>query len=163
MMTSILSRSTHQKGTGLIEVLVAAAVVTLLVTGITNVYHLAIRSSREAIRGTQSSLLAEEGLEAARVIRDASWNAIDDASIGTSYTLLWTGTTWALTTTPSMIDGTFDRRIVFQNVYRDAGDDIAESGTLDEDTVRVDVTVSWHTGTATTSRTVSTYIGNLFE
>jgi Tfp pilus assembly protein PilV len=162
-MTSTIAQKHARRGTGLIEVLVAAAVVTLLVIGITSVYRLAIRSSREAIRGTQSSLLAEEGLEAVRVIRDASWDAIDNASIGISYTLTWTGTTWALTTTPSMIDGTFDRRVVFQNVYRDASDDIAESGTLDGDTVRVNVTISWNTGTATTSRTVSTYIGNLFE
>jgi hypothetical protein len=150
-------------GAGLIEVMIAASIVTLLVAGITSVYRLAIRSSREVIRGTQSSLLAEEGLEAVRVIRDASWDVIDNASIGTSYTLLWTGTTWALTGTPSMINGTFDRRVVFGDVYRNAGDDIADSGTLDTDTMRVDVTVSWHTGVATTSRTVSTYVGNLFE
>lgn len=163
MTNDTLSHNRMRRGAGLIEVMIAAAIVTLLVAGITSVYRVAIRSSREAIRGTQSSLLAEEGLEAVRVIRDASWNAIDSASIGTSYTLAWTGTTWSLATTPALIDGTFDRRVVFGNVYRDASDDLADSGTLDTGTVRVDVTVSWNTGTATTSRTVSTYIGNLFE
>ncbi len=163
MINTPFTQNSLRRGTGLIEVMVAASIVTLLVVGITSMYGLVIRSSREAIRGTQSSLLLEEGLEAVRVIRDASWSAVDNASIGTSYTLVWTGTTWSLGATPVLIDGTFDRRVVFGNVYRDAGDDIAASGTLDPQTLRVDVTVSWNTGVATTSRTISTYIGNLFE
>lgn len=157
------SKLPRRRGTGLIEVMIASAIIILVVVGVGAAYRLVIRSSREVIRGTQASLLAEEGQEAARILRDNAWKNVASSTIGTSYTLSWTGSAWSLTTTPSMIDGLFDRRVVFGSVYRNADDDIASSGTLDPQMRRVDVTVSWNNGFATTSRTVTSYLGNLFE
>lgn len=151
-----------RRGMGLIEVLVAAAIIALIIAGISSLHRLLIVSSREVIRGTQAALLAEEGLEAARVLRDEAWLNIGSLTDGTAYTLAWTGSAWSTTTVPALVDGIFDRRITVSHVYRDSNDDIAASGTLDPHTYRVDATVSWLSGSATTSRTMSTYIGEIF-
>jgi Tfp pilus assembly protein PilV len=151
------------RGAGLIEVVVAAAILVIVVVGIASAHRLLIRSSRQVIYGTQAALLAEEGLEAVRVLRDSAWANIASSTVDTSYTLVWTGSTWGLSASPTLIDGVFDRRVTFGSVHRNSDDDIAASGALDDDTYRVDVTVSWHTGFSTTSRTMSSYIGNIFE
>jgi Tfp pilus assembly protein PilV len=163
-MNNVFSSSRRRNGgTGLIEVIVASSILVLIIVGVSSVYRLLVRSSREVIRGTQSALLAEEGLEAARVMRDTAWSSLASSTVGTSYTLAWTGGTWKATTTPALIDGVFDRRMTLARVYRNSSDEIAASGTLDPNTYRVDITVSWNTGFATSSRTESTYFGNIFE
>lgn len=162
-MSNLSLQKRNTRGAGLVEVLIAAAILVLIVVGIGSVYRLLIVSSREVVRGTQATLLAEEGLEAMRVLRDTSWSTIASSTVGTAYTLSWTGSAWSLATTPALVDGVFDRRVVLSRVYRDNDDKIADSGTLDSGTYRIDVTVSWHTGSATTSRTAATYLGNVFE
>ncbi len=155
--------SRRKKGVGLIEVIIAAAILTLIIVGIASVYRIMLRSSGEVLRGTEAQFLLEEGFEAVKVMRDTAWARVGSTTPGTSYTLVWSSNTWNTTTTPALIDGIFDRRVVFSRVYRDAEDDIAQSGTLDAETYGVTVSVSWRTQSGTTTRSLGSYIGNLFE
>ena len=82
-------------------------------------------------------------------------------SNGVDYYLAFTGTSWQATLTPTYV-GMFDRRIRLAEVYRDAEDDIAASGTLDPNTRLVSSTVSWLEHGATSTKVVSTYITNMF-
>ena len=151
------------RGIGLVEVVIASAILVLIVTGIASVYRIMLRSSGEILRGTEAQFLLEEGFESVKVMRDTAWSLVGSSTPGTSYTLVWNAGTWNITTTPNLIDGIFDRRVVFSRVYRDSDDDIASSGTLDTDTYGVTVSVAWRTQAGTTTRSIGSYIGNLFE
>jgi len=112
----------------------------------------------------QASLLLEEGLETARFLRDASWANVSVPATGTTYYLTWSGTNWATSTTANVyVDGRFERTLRLDDVYRDGSDDIVPSGgTLDVGTRKATVTVSWWDRTATSTRTISTYLTNIF-
>jgi len=151
------------KGIGLVEVVIGIAILTTIVVGVLSAFRIMVSSSGETIQGLQAQALLEEGLEAVRLIRDGNWSNISSLTTGTSYTLTWNGSLWTLTTTPATIDALFDRRVSIGQVYRDANDDIATSGTLDPNTKKVTVTISWNRGKVRLSRSLSTYITNIFE
>ena len=92
-----------------------------------------------------------------RAMRDANWSNISGLSVGVPYRMYFTGKAWQATTTARLIDGVFDRTIVSSSVYRDANSDIAVSGTLDAGTKKLEVTVSWWNGKATSSKNVILY------
>ncbi|MEK7066025.1 MAG: hypothetical protein AAB965_00445, partial [Patescibacteria group bacterium] len=81
------------------------------------------------------------------------------------YSLAFVNSMWTSTTTGygRYIDGDFDRTFVLSNVYRNSSDSIASSGTLDSGTKKLVVSVSYRTLLGTTTKTMSTYITNLFS
>ena len=97
-------------------------------------------------------------------MRDTSWSSnIATQSSGTVFYLAWSGSAWSTTTTNTFIDSTFERKVVFSDVYRDGSQQISSSGTLDSNTKKVTVTVSWQSGGATSTRALTAYISNLFS
>ena len=160
------SASNFQGGFGLVEVLVGSSIIAAVLISLLGVAGNFIRVSHATVRTTQGVYLLEEGVEASRLIRDGGWTAnIVPLSVGATYRFAWdTSTdTWVPTTTIHYIDGMFDRTFTLSDVYRNADDDIAGSGTLDPNTRLVTVTVSWRgPSEATTSKSISTYITNFF-
>lgn len=128
-----------------------------------------IQLSNQALRQTQASFLLEEGAEAVKSIRDASWATISGLTLGTNYYMTFnTGTnTWSLGTTPlGTIDGLFTRTVVLSGVSRDSNDDIVTSGGTYDDarTKKVTVSVSWPLSDASTSsKDLSFYISDIFN
>lgn len=155
-------RKEFLKGFGLIEIVVGAAVLTMVMLGISNFYQQSLRVSGRTTQFIQASFILEEGVEAARILRDKDWSVFAGTSTGVDYYLIFAGSTWATTTTNTFIDSTFERKIVFSDVYRDTNDDIAGSGTLDVNTKKITVTVSWRNKSATTTKSIETYFTNLF-
>lgn len=153
----------HKKGFGLVEAVVAISIVAafIVILGAVNTIYLKISFSQSNI--LQAAFLAEEGIEAVRFIRDGGWgDGIASLSNGVDYYLAFTGSSWQPTTTPVSV-GIFDRRVRFDEVYRDATDNITTmGGTIDPNVRLVTSKVSWVERGATSTKTVSTYITNLF-
>jgi len=157
-------------GFTLIEVLIACFIISMTTLALMSAASKGIELSIRALRQAQASMIAEEGVEAVKVIRDADWNVISSLSLNTNYYLSFnTGSnTWSLQTTPSTnpttpIDDRFTRTVVFSAVYRDSNDDIAASGTLDSGTKRVTVNTSWQSQGETISKSITFYISNIFN
>lgn len=148
------------KGLSVIEVVIGAAIILLTVSATALAFQAIVRSAALANHITAAAFLLEEGVEAVKVIRGAAWTNVSNLNHGTAYTLAFSGGTWTTQTNRQFIDGLFDRTIVVSNVYRDAEDDIASSGTLDDDTKQITVTVAWRERKATTTKTISTYVTN---
>jgi prepilin-type N-terminal cleavage/methylation domain-containing protein len=153
-----------KKGFGLIEVVVAATIITVFFVAILSTYSFFLKTLLGGTQEVQATFLLREGAEVSRILRDSSWSSnIVTATVGTEYYLSWNGSAWALTATPSYVDGLFDRTVTFESVYRDVNDDIASSGTVDGDTRLVTVNVAWKNSTAaTTTKTLQTYLTNLY-
>ncbi len=71
------------QGQSLVEAIIAISVVTLLVTGLIAGTTASLKSSQRGRSRDQAVKLAEEGLEYARGLRDASWSTL--ASYSGSY------------------------------------------------------------------------------
>ena len=157
-------------GFTLIEVLIACFIISVTTLALMSAASKGIELSSRALRQAQASMIAEEGVEAVKVIRDADWDTISSLSLNTNYYLSFnTGSnTWSLQTTPSAnpttpIDDRFTRTIVFSAVYRDSNDDIAASGTLDSGTRRAVVNTSWQSQGETISKSITFYVSNIFN
>ncbi|MEK7574892.1 MAG: hypothetical protein AAB511_01545 [Patescibacteria group bacterium] len=162
--TCSMPHASFCRGVSLVEVVVSVAILFITVTGLLTAYNFFVRAGTKTLATVQASYLLEEGVEAASVIRDYGWTTnIANLSVGTSYYLVWSSSRWILSTTPSKIDNTYTRYLVFDSVNRDSNDAIASSGTNDSGTRKLSVYVSWPDGSTTTLRSISTYITNLFN
>lgn len=152
-----------KRGFGLIEIVIGGAVLATSLMGISSYYQQSLRVSRSTAQLVQASLLLEESLEVSKFFRDTGWVNISTPTTGTTYYLSFSGTNWATSTTNTYIDSVFERTIRLDDVYRDGTDDIVTSGgTIDAGTRKVTATVSWWDRTATSTRTIETYLVNIF-
>ena len=155
----------NKSGFTLVEVLVACVIISTTVLALMSATSKSIELSNKALRQVQVNMLLEEGAEAVKSIRDNSWTGISGLNVNTNYSLLFNGNAWTiLPTNPTeVVDGLFTRKVVFAPVYRNATDDIAQSGTLDPDTEKVTVTVSWKSPSGASIKDLSFYIANIFK
>lgn len=152
----------------LVEILVAASIILGSVVSIVGVFGGLTSLSLNNTPRVQAAMLLDEGGEALRLMRDSGWAAnIASLTDGVTYRFIWQNSSWKATTSVVMIDDFFDRTFVLSAVNRDATThDIQVStstGVLDTGTRKATVTVSWREPTATTSKSVQTYLFNAFN
>lgn len=135
-----------QKGISIVEVIIAIAVVSTVFFAIAQVSILALRASADKNTKAKALVIAQEGMEAARSIRDASWATnIANLNFGAVYYITASSSQWAFTQiNPGLIENKFTRTVVLDNTSRNINDDIIDTGgTNDVYTKKVTVTVSW--------------------
>ena len=159
-----LSRA-ESRGFVLVEAIVAVSVVSVVLLSLSGVAIFLSRASSNNTAKIQAAFLAEEGIEAVRILRDNGWSLkIASLDPDTAYYLAYVGGTWNATTDVTLIDSTFERTFVLENVYRNSSYDIVSTGgTLDPNTKKVTVSVSWSPSGLTSTKSFSTYLANIFN
>ncbi len=148
----------------MIEMIVGAAVLSTTLLGISTFFQATLKVSNTTKSAIQGDYLLEEGIEAVKLLRDTNYtNNLKTLATATDHYLFWTGTAWATTTVNTFVDGQFERKFTVANVNRDSTDDITPVGTYDPDAKLVTVLVSWSANGATTTRSISTYVTNIFD
>lgn len=154
-------------GMSLVEVIVGAAIISTALIAIVGVFGGLSKLSYRNTARIQAAMLAEEGVEALKTMRDAGWTSKISPlnTSGTTYRLFWTGSAWTSTTTSSaLIDNMFDRTFVVTPVNRDVSFNVVSSGgSVDTNSRKIVVTVSWLDDNATTSKSLEDYIFNSFN
>lgn len=114
-----------KQGFGLIEVVLASAIISTLLLGMTWVARISFRTVSEGSLRSRADFLLEEGVEVVRILRDTSWSSyIATLATNTVYYPVFSGLSWNLSTSsPGLIDGLFERQIIFGDVYRRNSDD----------------------------------------
>lgn len=155
------------RGFGLLEIVIATAIISGTLFSLSYVFLISNKLAAESGNKVRANFLAEEGLEALRLLRDSSWSAnLGGLSAGTSYYLAFSSASysWSIgASKTAFIDNLFERRITVENVNRDANDNIASSGTNDPDTKKFNVSVAWSERAGTTTVIVSTYLTDMFD
>jgi Tfp pilus assembly protein PilV len=166
MKYKLLKREGRREGFSLVEVIIAASIITASILAIVGVYSTFVQKTFTNTPAIQAAYLADEGVEALKTMRDFGWtNNISNLTVGNIYRLYFSTSTsaWRATTSPALIDNQFDRTFVLGNAYRDGSDNLASAGTLDSNTRLVTVNVSWRDKNGTSTKTVMAYINNLFS
>jgi len=155
--------SYQKKAFGLVEVVIASALLTLIVVGIQVVTQSALETSKKNLKETKAAFLLTEGAEAMRILRDNAWSNVSTLSTSTSYYLTFSTSTnnWRATTSPNTIDNAYTRTVAVSDIVRDGSDNIATSGTYDSGTKKVSVNVSWQTLSGTTTKSLELYLSNI--
>ena len=157
--------SSNRSGFGVIEIIVATAIIGIVIFSVTQVGILAFRLSQLSAERTEAVFLMQDAGEAIRFFRDDSWTTrIAALSAGTPYFLTFNGSNYALTTVESpFIGGKFRRVIVMSNVNRNVQSDISSAGTDDPLTKKFSVDVAWSIRGATTTESMEFYLADLFN
>ena len=154
-----------KKGFGLIEILIVGAIIGIGFLAIISFLIFSRGVSFQITRNTEATSLAEEGMEVVRKLRDADtgWTAnIATKTSGTNYYPVISSGNWTLSTSnPGLINNLYTRTVVFADVYRNNGD--IGSGTLDPDTKKLTVTVSWQEAGRSKQVVLTTYITNFLN
>ncbi len=156
------------KGFGLIEIVIATAVIGTALFSLSFVSILSDRINIAAGNEIVAAFLAEEGLEGMRFLRDSGYQ-INLASLtpGVLYYVSFNKALlkWEISTTnPGMIDNLFTRVVGVENVERNGSDDIVSGGGIvDPNTKKINVKVFWLERGDTASTTLSIYLTNLFN
>ncbi|MEI7451935.1 MAG: hypothetical protein WCK37_01880 [Candidatus Falkowbacteria bacterium] len=138
-MKNILHKKT---GFSTVEALLAASIFVIMVTVLVSGFLYGEESTSLAGGREHANMLAEEGLEAARNIRDASFTNLVDGT----YYLSTSSNQWSLTTTPDNL-GVFTRQI--------------SVGTISANRKMVTSTVTWmQNGQRSGSISLVTYLTN---
>lgn len=157
-----MKQISKNSGFSLVEVLVGAAIIVVSVLAVMAVTEKSVAMSRRALHTLQASYLLEEGAEAMRILRDDAWSNVSTLSPSTDYYLEFSGGTWTVSTTPSLI-GIFTRVINIENVNRDfTSGDIDAGGTDDPQAKLATLTISWQEGGETINKTLSFYVMDIF-
>lgn len=150
------------KGFMMVEILVAISIITVSILAAMSVTGKSIYIARESLHQAQVAFLLEEGSEAVRIMRDNAWSNIYDLDSTKDYYPVFSDGTWILSIIPSQV-GIFTRKINIATVYRNAEDNIFTSGTLDNGTKKITVTVSWNEGGQIITKTLAFYISDIFS
>lgn len=149
------------KGLGMVEIIVVVAVVIVAFTAILQLFKLQLQSERAKREELGAYALLTETMEAVRSIRDAGWANLSSLTLGADYYAVISGGAWTLVITdPGPLDG-YTRWVVLGSVQRNASDDIVPSGGIvDSGTLEATAYVEWSSGTATRTKTLTTYLTN---
>jgi len=154
------------KGISLIEIIVGSAIISLILLSLGSVAQFSLYLTEKSLLRMQAVFLASEGIEAIKTIRDTSWSSrIANLTSGTNYYLTFSTNHFETTISPpALIDGVFQRRIVLEDVYRDANSDITTlGGTLDSETKKLNMYVSWTHRNSTNEEVIRTYLTDIFD
>jgi hypothetical protein len=150
-----------QAGISVVEALICAAIAGAMLIAIIQAfasYEGAQSRQESAVKG---QLLAEEGIEALKFVRNTGWGNLSSIPSGSTKYLYFSGSAWTVTTTPEVIDGLFYRSFSPKSVSRDGSSNIVSSGgTIDPNTLFVTVTVSWLSNIGTSTDSYGDYFLN---
>jgi len=134
-----------KKGFGIIEIIIAAAIISLALASLGFLGNFAIRIQTHLKQNQIATNLAVEAMEAAKAVRNESWTNFSALPIDTAYHPEKGGVPlkWSLVAGVENING-FSRHIIFSQVLRDADFDIAENGTPDPNTRKIVASVFWN-------------------
>lgn len=162
MLKNILSQ---KKGISIVEVIIASAIISLFMIGVSDTYSNFLKLSIENTYKTQAVFLLDEGSEAMKVMRSYAWSDISSSTANTYYYLIWSNNRWYATTTVNIVDDMFIRKYTVEDVYRDPNtlNVVYNGGTLDNNSKIINMEVEWNYKNSTTTKKTSFYLFNIYE
>ncbi len=129
----------NNSGLSLIELLVAMAVFVIAAASITFIVIDALQATRRGVEETTAVYLNQQGIEAAKSIKNRGWKYL---SLG-AHGIVSTSGYWDFSGSNNVIDK-YTRTVTVSPVQRNVSDDIVTSGGIvDKDTKKVSVQTGW--------------------
>lgn len=162
-----IANITFNKGSGMVEIVVAVFIFSVVLGSLITVSNMYLSGAGDNLQSAKAAYIAEEGVEAVKIIRDNNWAMINSLANYTDYYLYFdtsssTNNIWKSTSTASILDSIFTRTFRLDPVNRDSNGRIVSSGgTLDQSTKKLSVSVSWQSKDSVIVKSLSTYITNI--
>jgi len=158
-----MKKHSTQQGLGLVEIIVAVAVILVAFTSVLLLFQLQVRVEEARREDTRAYAFLSEAMEGVRSVRDDAWANLSGLTVNTNYYPQVSGSAWVLSTNnPGPTDG-YTRWVVFRSVRRDIATNdgiVSSGGYLDPDTLQVTAYVEWQSRGKTKQKSVVTYMTN---
>lgn len=139
----------NKKGISIIEILIIIGIISITMTTLLGVISFSLGISTLIKETTQANLIVQKTIEELRNFRDGTiWDVDGLGTVITGIAYYFQKSIdplpkWQLVQGEETINGS-TRKLVFSDVQRDVGDDIIESGGInDPNTKKATITVSW--------------------
>lgn len=165
----MIFKNKTKNGVSLVEIIIASSIISVTVLVLVSVYSSVARYSISNIKTLKATQLVEEGIEVLKYLRDSGYaNNIETLSNSTSYYLYWDQTIsageWTATTSNILLEDRYEVKFVLSPVYRNGDYNVVSSGgTVDADSRKATVSVSYRESGATTTKSAESYIFNIFD
>jgi Tfp pilus assembly protein PilV len=157
-----MKKKNFKKGIMLAEILIATFIFSVILGVLITINNLYVTSVSSSLKSIKAVYLAEEGMEAVRIIRDTNFENFKELTNGENYYLYFSNSassTWEATTSVSYKNTSgIDRWFVLGSVRRSYGKITEGDGELDENTRKLTVYVSWNDRDKTNEKTLFTYL-----
>ncbi len=131
---------TKKRAFSLMEIVVALGIFSIMMGAGLNGFAPVLKQNRRSIEITRANRLAEEGLEAARSIRNRNFSVLASGTFGIGIS----SNLWAFSGTSDVTDK-YKRQIFLTRAQRDEGGTLVSSGgTTDPNTYLVKSLISWN-------------------
>lgn len=131
------------RGISLVEAVVAVAFFSIIAAALINLVSGTYLGTKSIFTHQRALNYAEEGLEAAKSIRNQAWNNLASGSYGLSAN----NGHWQFSGSDELLDNFYTRKIIIKDVYRDGSGNIvlptAPGANLDLHTKKIISSVSW--------------------
>jgi hypothetical protein len=153
------------KGISIVEIIIAAGIIAVSVTGIAGAIQIYSKIVYQNTRQSQAVLMLDEGAEAIQYMRDMGFQTyIEPLNIGEDYSIYWNGTGYELATTTILLPYDMTRTVAFAEVRRDGSDQIVTSGgSIDLNTKKAIITITWPYKNETKTLVSEMLIHNTYE
>ena len=131
-----------QSGQSVLEVILVIAVFSTLSLGVIVSFYSSAFASKQALQYGMARGYVKEAVEAVRSIRDQDWDLMTNGTFGLSTAAAKYAFSGA---SDSLQGGKYTRSVTIADAFRTGSldGDLAASGTLDENTKKVSVNLSW--------------------
>jgi len=157
----IIQNKNQNYGFVLIEALVGVVIASLLSTAfLSSIYQASVVNSHTRDHLT-ASLAILEIYEVATALSYSDFNTISNTTCSTASPCHIThdGSTWSIVSGTQVFNDRFERSFVLSNVYRDGSFNITTTGgTLDVDTMALEILVNWENRGNTFNEEITTYL-----
>lgn len=159
----------NKSGIGLVEIIIASSIISITILVLLTVYTMVSKHSNYNIYTLKGSQIAEETIEVLKFLRDSGWNSnIETLSTNTTYHPYWNinlvPNRWTAVTSNILLENKYEVSFVLSDVYRDGSHNVVSSGgTLDNGSRKVNINVSWRQNGATSTKSMETYLFNIFN
>lgn len=139
----------EKNGQSLVEILIALGLFVAAISAVAILTFSGLLTGGRASQDDRAGFLASEGVEAVRSLRDRDWELLLQAENGYTHGVSNATGAWAWVqpmapnTSDTFDGGKYVRTIEVTGVNRDAGGNIAATGSNDPDTKMVTVRVRW--------------------
>lgn len=161
-MQSLKSKKIFQQGFGLIEITISIAILGVAIFSMFQLAAFSLKYMERIEVKTKAYYLGQEAIEAVRFLRDTGWTTnIKNIPLNTNFYPEILQGKWVLSASdPGVIDNLYTRYVFFNAVYRDANDNIAAVGNLDQNTKKITVKVTWQDEAQNQEAVIATYLTN---
>ena len=152
-------------GFSLLEIIIVLGFLGIVAVALVQLNLMFTRSVASGSYNVRANALAAETAEALRFIKEDQWNDLGNLTSDTVYYLSFSTAPakWnVVSSDPGKIDNIFTRSFLVKEVYRDAvtGKIVSAGGSLDADTLLVEVNVDWNEKGKDKNIKLQTYLAN---